>query len=84
MAKTYKVEGYKTVSYFSKKRNEQVEGTSLYVSRDISAEEGATGRECKEVWLTQQATYKPLVGDEVCILYNDRGYVDDVISYGSF
>ena len=60
MAKTYTVEGFKNVSYFSKKRNEQVEGTSLYVSRDISAEDGATGRECKEVWLTQQATYSPL------------------------
>ena len=80
--KTYKVEGYKKVSYFSKKKNDTVSGTSLYLSRDISDEVGATGRECQEVWLNELSTYSPLVGDKVIVIRNDRGYVDDVISYG--
>lgn len=83
MAKTWKVEGYKTVSYFSNKKKAQVNGVSLYLSRDISGDgPDCTGREVKEVWLNEKATYRPELGDEVCIQYNERGYVDDVMSYG--
>ena len=81
MAKTYKVEGYKEVNYFSKRKNENVSGTSLYLSRDIAGEDGCKGRECKEVWLNDQSTYLPCVGDSVCVIYNERGSVDDVILY---
>lgn len=80
--KTYKVEGYRKVSYYSKKKDDTVSGTSLYLSRDISQEDGSSGRECCEVWLSDKATYKPYLGDTVIVLRNDRGYVDDVISYG--
>ena len=80
--KTYKVEGYKKVSYFSKKKNDTVSGTSLYLSRDIGGEDDSFGRECCEVWLNELSTYSPFIGDEVIVMRNDRGYVDDVVSYG--
>lgn len=83
MAKTWKVDGYKEVSYTSRKTGKPVSGVSLYVSRSIDGEgDNCFGREVKELWLNERATYLPMVGDEVCIIFNDRGYVDDVISYG--
>ena len=83
MAKTWNVEGFKQVSYFSNKKKAQVNGVSLYLSRDISGDgPDCAGREVKEVWLNEKATYKPALGDEVCVMFNERGFVDDVISYG--
>ena len=83
MSKTWKVEGYKQVSYFSNRKKRQVNGVSLYLSRDFSGDgPDCTGREVKEVWLNENATYKPSLGDEVCIMFNERGFVDDVMSYG--
>lgn len=83
MAKTWNVEGFKQVSYFSNKKKVQVNGVSLYLSRDISGDgPDCTGREVKEVWLNEKATYRPELGDNVCIMFNERGFVDDVMSYG--
>lgn len=82
MAKTWNVEGFKQVSYFSNKKKAQVNGVSLYLSRDISADgPDCTGREVKEVWLNEKATYNPTLGDTVCVMFNERGFVDDVMSY---
>lgn len=84
MAKTWKVVGYKPVSYFSTKKKEQVNGSTVYLSRDISGDgPDCFGCEVKEVWLSYNrgAVYKPSLDDVVCIMYNDRGYVDDLMSY---
>lgn len=83
MAKTWKVEGFKQVSYFSVKKKAQVNGVSLFLSRDFTGDgPNCFGREVKEVWLNDRATYRPEIGDEVCIMFNERGYVDDIMSYG--
>lgn len=80
MARVWNVEGFKKISYMSKKTGRQVEGTTIYLSSDPISPD-VNGREVKEIYLSAQATaYVPVVGDKVHVFYNDRGYVDDVVA----
>lgn len=80
MARKYKVEGFKNVAYTSKKTGKDVKGTTLYVSAEPNTPD-VQGREVKEVWVGQYSTYRPAVGDTIGIFYDERGRVDEVISY---
>lgn len=79
MARKWIVEGFKPVSYQSKKTGRQVEGVSIYLSSDPITPD-ITGKEVKEIYLSKQASaYSPAIGDQVNVFYNDRGYIDDVV-----
>lgn len=74
----WKVEGFKKVSYQSRKTGRQVEGNTIYLSSDPVSPD-ISGREVKEIYLSASATaYVPCVGDSVNVFYNERGYVDDL------
>lgn len=78
MARKWTVEGFKPVSYQSKKTGRQVEGTTIYLSADPISPD-ITGREVKEVYISKQnSVYCPQIGDQVNVFYNERGYIDDV------
>jgi len=78
MAREWLVEGFKNVSYQSKKTGRQVEGTTIYLSADPISPD-VSGREVKEIYISRQnSAYLPEVGDHVNVFYNERGYIDDV------
>lgn len=76
----WNVVGFKNVNYKSKKTGQQVEGYNLYLTAS-----GETpyieGEECKDIFISRRScAYDPVVGDEINIIYNERGYVDNVVS----
>lgn len=77
----YKVIGFKPVEYDRKKDGKHVKGTTLYVI-DEEDRPGVVGFQCMELWVSQNCTYAPVVGDNVRIFFNRYGSVEDVISQG--
>lgn len=75
----WKVIGWKKVLYTSKKTGKEVKGTELYVASEPITPD-VTGLECKSIWLGQNVTYKPTEGQDVHIVYDERGNVDEVFA----
>ena len=75
----WKVIGWKKVQYTSKKTGKEVQGTELYVASEPVTPD-VTGLECKSIWLGQHVTYKPTEGQDVHIIYDERGNVDEVFA----
>lgn len=80
MARNWNVEGFKNISYQSRKTGRQVEGVTIYLSAEPITPD-VSGREVKEIYLSKQSSaYTPVVGDTVNVFYNERGYIDDIVS----
>lgn len=77
----YKVVGFKPVEYDRKKDGKHVKGTTLYVI-DKEDRPGVVGFQCTELWVSQNCTYAPVIGDNVRIFFNRFGSVEDVVSQG--
>ncbi len=76
----WNVIGFKNVNYKSKNTGNQVEGYDLYLTSPGETP-NFEGEECKNVFIKRAyCSYKPTVGDVVNIIYNDRGYVEDIVS----
>lgn len=73
----YNVVGYRKVD-FTGKDGQQVKGTSLFCSTNIT--ENGSGIATEKFWLTPKLLddtgYTPAVGDEIDISFNKYGKVD--------
>lgn len=80
MAKTFEVVGIEKVSYERKKDGKQVEGKKYYVCFEFDEkEENCVGIGTKDFYFS--AEYDPglSVGTKFKVLYDERGYVDEVV-----
>ena len=76
----WNVIGFKNVNYKSKRTGNQVEGYNLFLTSDQDSDHG-TGEECREVFISRKSCfYSPTLGDSVQLIYNERGFVEDVTS----
>lgn len=81
MAKIYTVEGHVHIKYKDKKTGDEREAEIMHCSFD-SDDRNFTGREVQQFFIPDGITdYIPLVGDKVCIYFNQRGFIDDVVPY---
>ena len=77
--RNWKVVGFKKINYTSRKTNRMVDGFTIYLSSDPETPD-ITGQEMKEIYLSSSATaYRPALNDKVNVIYNDRGFVEDII-----
>lgn len=77
MEKWY-VEGFRKVSFTDTRTKKDVDGYTLFLSRDPVSDK-VQGRECQKLFFgSGYCSYEPVVGDEVTIFYNKYGKVDNI------
>lgn len=69
--------GIETVSYTSKKTNLPVKGVKVYYSSKLDPARGI-GLKTDNVFVSQNIDFSAQIGDEIDILYNRFGSVEEV------
>lgn len=72
------VEGYRAVNFEDSRTKNRVEGYTLFLSRE-PVNEHIKGRECQKLFFASAyCAYQPTVGDEIGIMFNRYGKVDNI------
>lgn len=72
--------GVKRVDYVSKKTGKQVLGWNLFITRSDEHVEGLVAEDvyCADAMSSQVNAIKPYIGEEIQLLFNRFGGVDEV------
>lgn len=72
------VEGYRSVNFEDPRTKNRVEGYTLFLSR-VPENDNIKGRECQKLFFASAyCDYQPAVGDEIGIMFNRYGKVDNI------
>lgn len=76
--------GLEKVDYVSKKSNQRVEGLNLHCVSDYIETDKMTGQQVERIFISVRSQawasiQKVKIGDDVRVLYNRYGNVDDVL-----
>lgn len=81
MAKIYTVEGFVHIKYKDKKTGNEKEADIIHCSFEPD-DRNFSGREVQQFFIPDGVTdYVPILQDQVCIYFNQRGFIDDVVPY---
>ena len=74
------VEGFRKVNFTDPRTKKVVDGFTLFLSRQ-SENDAIKGRECQKLFFSSEyCEYSPVVGDEIGIMFNRYGRVDNITS----
>lgn len=84
MAKEFEVVGLENISYERKRDGKQVTGVKYYACYEFDSEkdQGCVGLGTKDFYFSSESDPELAIGSKFKVLYDERGYVDEVILCG--